>query len=428
MEVQLCKRKGLLAVILGVVLSVPPALAAEIGPLPEPEYDKVKAELGKRLFFDARLSGDAGIACSTCHVPKNGFASPTALSRGYPGNGHFRNAPTLINAAHKKVWLHDGRIGTTLDDLTREMLTEDYIMNMDLRIMQERVKQDPVYVRMFREAGYGEPTNGKVRKAIVEYMRSLTSRNVPFDNGTMSAAARRGMKLFTGKAGCVRCHNGPLFTDQKAHNTGVPENFDVFLDPKNHQAFLAFAMFQGIENYMNLKRDPGYYNVTMNRADMGKFITPTLRELKYTAPYMHNGILKSLEEVVTFYNVGGGEDRNKSPLLEPLGLNKGEKSDLVAFLLNLSGDPLTTAEHVWKDPYPEEYEAIADWPEVRNQVSGRMLKKPIHGLFQRGVGKVRFPAPFIFNGLAPLKMAAHTCTANRLPKNCVFQQPAKGER
>ncbi len=366
MGVQLSKRCALLAVALGVVLAAPAVIAADIGPLPALKYDKAKAELGKRLFFDMRLSGDAGIACSTCHDPANGFSSPTALSKGYPGNGHFRNAPSVINAGHKKVWMHDGRLGTSLNDVTREMITEDYIMNMDMRIMQERLKQDPVYVKMFKDAGYGEPSNGKVRKAIPEYLMSLTSKNVPFDKGTMSAAAKRGMKLFTGKAGCVQCHNGPLFTDQKAHNTGVPENFDVFLDPMNHQAFLAFAMFQGIENYMNLKRDPGYYNVTTDKADMGKFITPSLRELKYTAPYMHNGMVKTLEDVVVFYNNGGGEDSNKSSLLKPLGLSKGERSDLVAFLLSLSGDPLTGAEYVWQEPYPEEYEAIANWQKVRN--------------------------------------------------------------
>ncbi len=366
MGVRLGKRGSFLAIVLGMVLAVPAALAADIGPLPPLEYDKAKAELGKRLFFDKRLSGDAGIACSTCHVPENGFASPTALSKGYPGSGNFRNAPTLINTAYKRVWLHDGRIGTSLDDVTREMITEDYIMNMDMRLMQERLKQDPVYVRMFREAGYGEPSNGGVRKAIPEFLKSLTSKNAPFDNGTLSAAAKRGMQLFTGKAGCVRCHNGPLFTDQKAHNTGVPENLDLFLDPMNHQAFLAFAMYQGIENYMNLKRDPGYYNVTLDKADMGKFVTPTLRELKYTAPYMHNGMLTTLEEVVAFYNAGGGEDSKKSPLLKPLGLSSSEQNDLVAFLLSLSGDPLTGEQYVWTEPYPQEYEAIADWLKVRN--------------------------------------------------------------
>lgn len=351
---------------LGAAFSAQAAKHPDIGALPQLKVDKAKAELGKRLFFDKRISGDAGIACADCHVPEKGFGSKKALSPGYPGNGHFRNAPSLINTAHKKVWNWDGRIGTNLNDMTREMITEDYIMNMDMRIMQERVKQDPVYMKMFKDAGYGEPSNGSVRKAIPEYLKTLTSQGSPFDKGSMSPAAKRGMQLFKGKAGCIQCHNGPLLTDQKAHNTGVPENFDVFLDPMNHQAFIAFTMFQGIPNYMNLKRDPGYYNVTLLREDMGKFITPSLRELKYTAPYMHNGMIKTLADVVKFYNQGGGKDSKKSKLLKPLGLNAQEKQDLVAFLEALSGKPLTSAQHVWKQPYPEQYPTIANWTQVRN--------------------------------------------------------------
>ncbi|MCF6355264.1 MAG: hypothetical protein L3J26_09240 [Candidatus Polarisedimenticolaceae bacterium] len=368
MGVRITNRHHFLAVIMGTWLafSAQATSVPDLGPLPPLQYNKTKAELGKRLFFDKRLSGNAGIACATCHDPTQGWTQNQPLSDGYPGNGHFRNAPTLINVAYKKVWNHDGRIGTSLDDMVREMITEDYIMNMDMRIMQERLKQDPRYLQMFRDAGYGEPSNGKVRQAIPEYLKSLTSRNAPFDAGTMSAAAKKGLQLFKGKAGCIQCHNGSLASDGRAHNTGVPENFDIFLNPENHQAFIAFALFQGIENQMNLKRDPGYYNVTMKQADMGKFITPSLRELKYTAPYMHNGMLATLEEVVAFYNAGGGKDRRKSPLLKPLGLSDDEQRDLVAFLLALSGDPLTTAEHVWQEPYPAEYATIEDWKHVRN--------------------------------------------------------------
>ncbi|MCP4287031.1 MAG: photosynthetic protein synthase I [Gammaproteobacteria bacterium] len=351
---------------LGVAFGAQAGNYADIGPLPQLKTDKAKAELGKRLFFDRRISGDAGIACSDCHKPENGYAHPDALSPGYPGNGHFRNSSSLINAAHKKVWNWDGRIGTSLNDMTREMLTEDYIMNMDMRIMQERAKQDPVYVKMFKDAGYGEPSNGSVRKAIPEYLKTLTSRNAPFDTGRMSASAKRGMQIFKGKGGCIQCHNGPLLTDQKAHNTGVAENFDVFLDPMNHQAFVAFAMFQGIPDYMNLKRDPGYYNVTLLNQDMGKFITPSLRELKYTAPYMHNGTVKTLSAVVDFYNRGGGKDSRKSKMLKPLGLNSQQKGDLVAFLESLSGDQLTGSAHVWSEPYPNEYPVIENWRQARN--------------------------------------------------------------
>lgn len=332
------------------------------GPLPELKINKAKAELGKRLFFDKRLSGDAAISCATCHIPENGFSYPKKLSLGYPGNGHFRNSIGLINVAHKKVWLHDGRIGTNLNDVTREMITEDYIMNMDMRIMQERVKQDPVYIKMFKDAGYGEPSNGKVRKAIPEYLKTLVSKGAPFDTGKMSDAAKAGQKVFSAK-GCDSCHSGSLFSDGKPHNTGVPENFDVFLDPMNHQAFLAYAMFQGMDDRYSLKRDPGAYTQwkEADHSNMGTFITPSLRELTQTAPYMHNGMIATLEEVVDFYNAGGGKDSNKDLAMKPLNMSDKEKSDLVAFLKSLSGEKLTSAEYVWKEAYPTEYAPIEDW-------------------------------------------------------------------
>jgi len=140
----------------------------------------------------------------------------------------------------------------------------------------------------------------------------------------------------------------------------------VFLDPMNHQAFVAFTMFQGIPDYMNLKRDPGYYNVTLEEQDMGKFVTPSLRELKYTAPYMHNGMIASLPEVVEFYNNGGGKDSRKSDMVKPLNLSGQEKKDLVAFLEALSGDPLTGSGFVWSEEYPAEYPVIENWRQVRN--------------------------------------------------------------
>ena len=369
MGVRVKTGRTLLAVALGLSMAVGAAHAGnypDIGPLPQIKTDKAKAELGKRLFFDKRVSGDAGIACSTCHDPKQGWSQNKPLADGYPGNGNFRNAPSVVNAAHKKVWMHDGRLGTNLNDVTREMITEDYIMNMDMRIMQERFKQDPLYVKMFKDAGYGEPSNGSVRKAIPEFLKTLTSRGAPFDTGKMSTAAKHGMKLFKGKAGCIQCHNGPLLSDGKPHNTGVSENFDAFLDPMNHQAFIAFAKFQGIPNYMNMKRDPGFYNITLDMADMGKFVTPTLRELKYNAPYMHNGMIRTLADVVEFYNRGGGKDSRKSNLLKPLNLSKSERADLVAFLESLSGDRLTSSNHVWNQPYPAEYPAIENWQQARN--------------------------------------------------------------
>ncbi len=341
---------------------------ANFGPVKSIKADAKKAALGKRLFFDPRLSGDAAISCATCHDPAKGFADGLALSKAYPGSEGFRNTPTLINTAHKANWFHDGRLGTNLNDVTREMITETYLMNMDMRLMQERLKQDPVYVKMFKEAGYGEPSNGSVRKAIPEYLKTLTSKGAPFDTGKMSDSAKRGFELFKGKAGCAQCHSGPLFTDQKAHNTGVPENTDIYTNPLRHITYVTFGLFQGIENIYNIRRDVGHQIVTnpADGSDVGKFITSSLRELKYTAPYMHNGVLSNLSAVVAFYNAGGGDDANKDPRMKPLGLSTQEQIDLVSFLESLSGDPLTDADHVWKEKIPLDYPVIENWRKVPN--------------------------------------------------------------
>ena len=339
-----------------------------LGPVPAFKVDAKKAALGKRLFFDPRLSGDATISCASCHQPDKGFADGEPLATAYPGSLGFRNVPSLINTAYRAAWFWDGRIGTNLNDVTRESITEAWMMNMDMRMMQERLKQDPVYVKMFRDAGYGEPSNGSVRQAIPEFLKTLTSRGAPFDAGVMSAQARSGFELFKGKAGCARCHSGSRFTDDRPHNIGVPENPEVWKDPMRHSTYVAFGLFMGIENIMNLRRDVGAH-VRSHKADgsdVGMFMTPSLRELKQTAPYMHNGTFKTLKQVVVFYNKGGGNDPNKDPRIKPLDLSKAERTDLVAFLEALSGHPLTGDAFVWKDEIPGDYPAIKNWRKSRN--------------------------------------------------------------
>lgn len=361
------------AFVLSFVINITPAWitpvrAAEFGPIKAPKVDAKKAALGKRLFFDQRLSGDAAISCSTCHIPEKGFSDGLALSKAYPGSDGFRNTPTLINTAQKAAWFHDGRLGTNLNDVTRESITETYNMNMDMRLMQERVKQDPIYVKMFQEAGYGEPSNGSIRKAIPEYLKTLTSRGSAFDSGKMSLAARKGFELFKGKAQCASCHSGNRFSDDQPHNTGVPNNPDIWKDPRRHMTYVTFGLFMGIENIMNIRRDVGAHvrSHKVDGSDIGKFMTPTLRELKSTAPYMHNGMIKTLADVVNFYNEGGGKDANKDPRLKPLGLNANERANLVVFLESLSGTPLTSAEHVWQDKIDVNYKPIKDWLKQRN--------------------------------------------------------------
>ena len=234
LSIRLWSAGALLAAAMGGVMIAPPVQAGDFGPVKAMKVDAKKAALGKRLFFDARLSGDAAISCSTCHNPEKGFADGLPLAKAYPGSLHFRNTPTLINAAWKAAWFHDGRIGTNLNDVTRESITETYSMNMDMRLMQERVKQDPIYVKMFKDAGYGEPSNGSIRKAIPEYLKTLRSRGSAFDAGKLSDAAQRGFELFKGKAGCAQCHSGPRFTDDQPYNTAVPENPDIWSNPMRH--------------------------------------------------------------------------------------------------------------------------------------------------------------------------------------------------
>ena len=335
------------------------------GPTAPKHVPPALSELGKRLFHDRRLSGDTSLACASCHQPDKAFTDGRALSAGYTGSAHFRNTPTLANVGRRAAWMHDGRIGTNLDDVVREMITESYLMNMDMRLMQERLKQDPVYVEMFEAAGLGEPDNGGARRALAAFMDTIVSRGAPIDTGTLSSAARRGEVLFEGRAGCARCHAGARFTDDRPHNTGVPDNAGIWTDPKRHSAFVTYAKFMGVENYMNLREDPGAYVRTHRPERRRSFMTPTLRELASTAPYMHNGVFESLEEVVDFYDAGGGDDPLKDTGLKPLGLTPGEKADLVAFLRSLGGDTFDTDDFVWRAG-DYRYAPIRDWREVPN--------------------------------------------------------------
>lgn len=342
-----------------------------LAPLPELEAPNPSAvELGRQLFFDNRTSGDADIKCSTCHIPAKGWADGEALSTGYPGTRYFRSAPTVLNAAHAKYFYWDARLGG--DDLAtqaRDSINDSHFHAADGRIMLERMKQIPSYVELFEKAGLGESSLTNITKAIAAFETTLVSKNVPLDRylkgdqGALSAAAKRGLDLFKGKAGCIQCHNGPMITDWKTHITGVPENPEVFSDPFRIITMRSVLKFLGTPNYSNLRNDPGHFAVTKNYEDFGKFMTPTLREVARTAPYMHNGMLPTLEAVVDFYDRGGGESERKDPLMKPLSLSSEEKAALVEFLKSLSGDEILM-DYAQVD-LPE-YELIEDWYEKTN--------------------------------------------------------------
>lgn len=352
-----------------------PVLTADgypiLGPLAARKaQEPAKLEMGRRLFYDARVSGDGAISCATCHDPAKGFGDGMPLSKAYPGTDHFRNAPTLINAVYKSDfkdvgWSWDGRMGSDMNDVIRDMITETTMMNLDMRILHERMKQDPEYVRLCKEAFKDEKdcTSPYARNALIAYLETLVSKDAPFDAGKMSDAAQRGRAVFEGKGKCISCHNGVYLSDGKPHNTGVPENMEVFKNPVRHLTYQSLIDNHGVPKPHIWRRDVGYYTVSKNLADVGKFITPTLRELKYTAPYMHNGTMATLADVVEFYNQGGGKDDPLAAELKPLGLSGDEKSDLTAFLESLSSAAPVTDTPVVSS---QKYQPIKDWLNVKN--------------------------------------------------------------
>jgi cytochrome c peroxidase len=305
-----------------------------------------KLRLGRMLFFDPRLSGDASTSCASCHVPQLGWAHNDALARGYPGHRLWRNNPTVLNAAYYTRLMWDGTLDS-LEAQARAAMQAPVEGNGKASMVEMRLRFIPEYVALFRQVyGDAQPQLDHAWEAIAAFERTLISdpRRVPFDRylageeNALSASARRGLALFQGKAGCIQCHSGPLASDESFHALGVPRQplydshplVQIAVRWQNAQRGAMPAMRHGQEE------DLGRYYGTHEPTDIGKFRTPTLRELKYTAPYMHNGALTTLREVVDFFNAGGGEAPHKSPLLKPLGLNEQEKTDLIAFLESLS--------------------------------------------------------------------------------------------
>jgi cytochrome c peroxidase len=315
-----------------------------------------KTQLGKMLFWDPRVGGDASTACVTCHEPDQGWGFADSLSRGYPGTVHWRNSQTVINSAYlmKQFWAGSA---ASNEKQAPSAAKGAVAGNGENDVMEARLAFIPEYRKLFKEI-YGTewPLIADAWKAIAAFERTLIVNNTPVDKylrgdkKALNAQQVRGMKLFNGKAKCIQCHNGALATDQKYYNLGVPTverwNEDGLAQVTFRYEIYAKGVTQ--ELYRKLKDDPGFYFRSKEKADMGKFRTAPLRYLKYTAPYMHNGSFWDLKEVVEFYNAGGGQNdftdgtiaKNKTPLLKPLGLSEKEVDDLVAFLDAFSGEEL----------------------------------------------------------------------------------------
>lgn len=323
--------------------TLPPVSAPKDNP-----QTAAKIDLGKKLFWDARLSGNSTMPCASCHLPNLGWGDGGAISRGYPGTKHWRNSQTILNSAYYNKLFWEGN-QTSLESQAPAAAGGAVAGNGDNSVMEMRLRFLPEYVADFKKVFGAEwPRINDAWRAISAYERTIVSdaKQVPFDRwkagdkAAMTDAQVRGIALFNGKAGCIQCHNGALASDQRFYRLGVPE-YPGFKDDPLLQITHRWEQYQkGVSQatYLDAAMDMGLYYRTKNPKDIGKFRTPSLRELKYTAPYMHNGVFTTLAEVVDFYNAGGGNDPGKSSLMKPLGLTDTEKSELISFLQALSMD------------------------------------------------------------------------------------------
>jgi len=278
-----------------------------------------KVELGRMLFFDKRLSQDNTIACANCHLAKFAFTDGKPVSTGIRGQKGGRSAPVSFNRVFSSVQFWDGRAATLEDQSVGPFINpiEHGFANHD--VMVAKMKKIAGYRKLFMQVFGEDITIGNVGKAIASFQRTVLSGNSPADRfdmgqeaGAISEAAQHGLLLFREKARCTKCHSGFNFTDEKFHNAGIGWDTNTV--------------------------DLGRYMVSKNPEDIGSFKTPTLREIARSAPYMHDGRFKTLEEVVNFYNQGGIKNPHMDPLVIPLELTEQEKGDLVQFLHTLNGE------------------------------------------------------------------------------------------
>ena len=328
-------------------------------PIPVPEKNPItaaKIELGRKLFFDRRLSLNDTFSCAMCHIPEQGFTSnELAMAVGIEGRSVRRNSPTVYNSAYAQLLFHDGREDSLEQQAWGPLLAANEMANPSIGYVINKIKgiqdYDGAFERVFPGQGLSMETVGM---ALANYQRVLVSADSAFDRwyfgkqeSAISESGKRGFDLFRGKAGCVACHTVneeyALFTDQKLHNTGLGYRESMGIIPEEQPIVIAPGVTVNIKRSLieevgaKPPSDVGHYEVTQNPHDRWKYKTPGLRNIALTAPYMHNGSLSTLHEVVEFYDQGGVENELLDPLMKPLNLAQQEKEDLVAFLESLTG-------------------------------------------------------------------------------------------
>ncbi len=350
----LASRRGTEADLLTVLVSPPLGLP----PIPVPADNPVtaeKVELGRKLFFDRRLSANNTVSCAMCHIAEQGFSqNELRLPVGIEGKSVRRNAPTILNVAYLDRLFHDGREISLENQIWSPLLADNEMGNVSIGVVIERIRRLDDYAERFVRAFDRGPDIKTIGMAIASYERVLASGGSPFDRwyyggdkAALTRAARRGFDLFRGKGRCIACHtvtpDFALFSDGRFHNTGVgyvatmrptDTEFEVALAPGQVRRVESdLAQTTGTEIF----RDLGRYEVTGNPDDRWKYRTPMLRNVALTAPYMHDGSLATLRDVVLFYDRGGVPNEVLDPLISPLGLSDTEIDDLLAFLQSLTG-------------------------------------------------------------------------------------------
>jgi cytochrome c peroxidase len=273
-----------------------------------------RLRLGRKLFFDPILSSDHSVSCASCHEPDHGFASREARPLGVAGHRAARNAPPAFNRAFGTSQFWDGR-AATLEAQVIEPIQNPDEMGLPLDEAAKRLGADAGYRELFAAAGYPAPDRAAIASSLAEFLRRLVVADSPIDRfraarGELTPLERRGLWIFESKGRCWRCHAGPNFSDEAFHNTGV--------------------------GVVDEKCEPGREAVTKDAADAGRFKTPTLRMVAHTAPYMHDGSLATLEDVLKYYKRGGNKNDHLDPLLEPIDLTDDDIAAVVAFLQALS--------------------------------------------------------------------------------------------
>ena len=316
-----------------------------------------KVELGKKLYFDRRLSKDDTISCATCHDPRLGFAEHKAVSDGVAGGKGVRNAPTVMNAAFFREQFWDGRAPSLEAQAVLPIINPVEMAMPDHPSVEKKLSGLADYPPLFQKAfGESKVTIARVGQALASFERTLISLDAPIDRflagdgNAISAAAKRGWDVYNGKGRCATCHAHasvfPLFTDEKYHNLGVaskPAEFES-LARRLESNSAEFEKLEGAPGADEL----GRFRVTRQRPDLGAFKTPHLRNVALTAPYMHDGSEATLADVVAFYDKGG----NPNPWLDggilPLGLTEQERADLVALLETFTSSDLARFEDLDK--------------------------------------------------------------------------------